>query len=199
MQCEYTDRKDIRTLLKKGDDGSFVYTDRKVSYKYMTGKYTFQEFITLCTKKDWIKDVYRQLDENLRIDEKLRRIRQLFHEDIGTYYLSEEECTVAAKALSRESFEDYCRRIAVTGCTKKEMFRLMVMEEKDARYSFLLKEVETALDVSVILHNADRPELFDLGLAEFKKSFTELDKNSKWLKEEIDIPEEHKERFEKFV
>ena len=37
--------KHIRTLLKKGDDGSFVYTDRKVSYKYMTGKYTFQEFI----------------------------------------------------------------------------------------------------------------------------------------------------------
>ena len=74
----------------------------------------------------------------------------------------------------------------------------MVMEEKDARYSFLLKEVKTALDVSVILHNADRPELFDLGLTEFKKSFTELDKNSKWLKEEIDIPEEHKKRFEKF-
>ena len=190
--------KDIRTLLKKEDDGSFVYTDRKVSYKYMTGNYTFQEFITLCTKKDWIKDVYGQLDENLCIDEKLRRIRQLFHEDIGTYYLSEEDSAVAAKALSRESFEDYCRRIAVTGCTKKEMFRLMVMEEKDARYSFLSKEVKTALDVSVILHNADRPELFDLGLTEFKKSFTELDKNSKWLKEAIDIPEEHKKRFEKF-
>lgn len=190
--------KDIRTLLKKGDDGSFVYTDRKVSYKYMTGKYTFQEFITLCTKKDWIKDVYRQLDENLRIDEKLRRIRQLFHEDIGTYYLSEEECTVAAKALSRESFEDYCRHIAVTGCTKKEMFRLMVMEEKDARYSFLLKEVETALDVSVILHNAGRPELFELGLKKFKASFTNLDTNSKWLKEKIEIPEDYRANFEKF-
>ena len=101
--------KDIRTLLKKEDDGSFVYTDRKVSYKYMTGNYTFQEFITLCTKKDWIKDVYGQLDGNLRIDEKLSRIRQLFHEDIGTYYLSEEDSAVAAKALSRESFEKSSR------------------------------------------------------------------------------------------
>lgn len=190
--------KDIRTLLKKEDDGSFVYTDRKVSYKYMTGKYTFQEFITLCTKKDWIKDVYGQLDENLRIDEKLRRIRQLFHEDVKTYFLCEENSAAAAKALSRESFEDYCRRTAVTGCTKKDMFMLMIMEEKDARYSSLVKEAESALDVSIILHNSGRPELFELGLKKFKASFTNLDTNSKWLKEKIEIPEDYRANFEKF-
>ena len=52
----------------------------------------------------------------------------------------------------------------------------------------------TEQDVRTILRNR-KPELFEMGLDAFKKAFTDLDTDSSWLKEQIEIPKEHQDAF----
>ena len=187
--------KDMRTLLKKNDEVGYLYTKNTMNYRYLNGTYTFQEIITLCKQKDWIRGVYVGLNPDLRVDEKLRRIRQLFHGiDIA---LSCDLYESASAALSEESFEEYCRRRNITDDSKEAMFQLMVLEKKDPRITALADAAKTGFDVMMIIRN-QKPELFKLGLDEFKKEFIHLDTDSKWLLENIEVPEEHMDNFRKF-
>lgn len=42
----------------------------------LSGTYTFQELLAVCVQPEWIRKTYAKLD--MRVDEKLRRIRQIF-------------------------------------------------------------------------------------------------------------------------
>lgn len=67
---------DIRTLLKRGKDGKFIYIEKAGNFLFTEGRdFTFQEISTLYTMPQWIHWVYVRLDESLRRDEKLKRIR----------------------------------------------------------------------------------------------------------------------------
>ena len=185
---------DVRGFTKN-DEVGYLYTKNTMNYRYLNGTYTFQEIITLCKQKDWIRGVYVGLNPDLRVDEKLRRIRQLFHGiDIA---LSCDLYESASAALSEESFEEYCRRRNITDDSKEAMFQLMVLEKKDPRITALADAAKTGFDVMMIIRN-QKPELFKLGLDEFKKEFIHLDTDSKWLLENIEVPEEHMDNFRKF-
>lgn len=188
---------DIRTLLKRGKDGKFIYIDG--NFLFTEGRdFTFQEISTLYTMPQWIHRVYVRLDGSLRRDEKLKRIRQLFHKEIYDHHLTMNDCIAAAAAISKRSFEDYCKQFKFKISAKEEVFRLMVREEADNRLTPIIAEVEEEMDIITILRNLQQPELFDMGLKKFKENFTCIDANSKWLREEIEIPEEYEENFSRF-
>ena len=190
---------DIRTLLKRGKDGKFIYIEKAGNFLFTEGRdFTFQEISTLYTMPQWIHWVYVRLDESLRRDEKLKRIRQLFHKEIYDHHLTMNDCIVAAAAISKRSLEDYCKQFKFKISAKEEVFRLMVREEADNRLTPIIAEVEEEMDIITILRNLQQPELFDMGLKKFKENFTHIDTNSKWLREEIEIPEEYEENFRRF-
>lgn len=188
--------KDIQTLLKKDEKGAFLYSQRNASLKCLKGSYTFQELALLSIQCDWIRNIYSQLNPALRVDEKMRRIRQLLHSSkLKLIYLDAE---ASANALSRESLEDYEKRRNIAGISRSELFKLMVLEETDKRISALVDEAHDSRDIEIILRNKERPELFELGLYGFKKSFVSLDADSRWLSEQMAVPAEHAENFKQF-
>lgn len=171
---------DIRTLLKRGKDGKFIYIEKAGNFLFTEGRdFTFQEISTLYTMPQWIHWVYVRLDESLRRDEKLKRIRQLFHKEIYDHHLTMNDCIVAAAAISKRSLEDYCKQFKFKISAKEEVFRLMVREEADNRLTPIIAEVEEEMDIITILRNLQQPELFDMGLKKFKENFTHIDTNSK--------------------
>ena len=171
---------DIRTLLKRGKDGKFIYIEKAGNFLLTEGRdFTFQEISTLYTMPQWIHWVYLRLDESLRRDEKLKRIRQLFHKEIYDYHLTMDDCIVAAAAISKRSLEDYCKQFKFRISAKEEVFRLMIREEADNRLTPIIAEVEEEMDIVTILRNLQQPELFDMGLKKFKENFTYIDTNSK--------------------
>lgn len=190
---------DIRTLLKRGKDGKFIYIEKAGNFLFTEGRdFTFQEISTLYTMPQWIHWVYVRLDESLRRDEKLKRIRQLFHKEICDHNLTVNDCIFAAAAISKRSLEDYCKQFKFKISAKEEVFRLMVREESDNRLTPIIAEVEEEMDIVTILRNLQQPELFNMGLKKFKENFTYIDTNSKWLREKIAIPAEYEENFSRF-
>lgn len=191
-------KADIETLLKKDKEGKYLYTKNTASFEYLNGTFTFAELTVLSLQPAWIRKIYTHLDSTLKIDEKLRRIRQLFHGNITGNNFSSEACEAASRALSDESFEQYCNRRRIEHESKNDMFHLMVKEKENSEIVRLADSAKTGMDVTIILRNLLKPELFDLGLEKFKLAFTDLDEDSKWLKEQLEIPEKYAESFMDF-
>ena len=184
-------KKDILTLLRKDNEGSWLYTYNTMEFHGLSRTYTFQELLAVCGQPEWIRKTYAKLD--MRVDEKLRRIRQIFR--FGS--LKGRNPAAIATALSKESFEDYCNRRKIVDVSKSEMFLLMELEQADDRVSTVADSAKTGQDVRTILRN-QKPELFEMGLDTFKKAFTDLDTDSSWLKEQIEIHKEHQDAFTSF-
>lgn len=165
-------KKDILTLLKKDNEGSWLYTYNTMEFHGLSGTYTFQELLAVCVQPEWIRKTYAKLD--MRVDEKLRRIRQIFR--FGALKENRDPAAIAA-ALSNESFEDYCTRRGIKDASKSDLFLLMELEQTDERVSSVANSAKTGQDVKTILRNR-KPELFEVGLNAFKKAFTDLDTDS---------------------
>lgn len=185
-------KKDILTLLRKDNEGSWLYTYNTMEFHGLSRTYTFQELLAVCVQPEWIRKTYAGMD--MRVDEKLRRIRQLFR--FGSLKGDRNPAAIAA-ALSNESFEDYCARRGIRDASKSDLFLLMELEQTDERVSSVANTARTGQDVRTILRNR-KPELFEMGLDAFKKAFTDLDTDSSWLKEQIEIPKEHMDAFTSF-
>lgn len=185
-------KKDILTLLKKDKEIGWLYTYNTMDFRGLSGTYTFQELLAVCGQPEWIRKTYAKLD--MRVDEKLRRIRQIFR--FNSLKGNRDPAAIAA-ALSNESFEDYCTRRGIKDASKSDLFLLMELEQTDERVSSVANSAKTGQDVKTILRNR-KPELFEMGLNAFKKAFTDLDTDSSWLKEQIEIPKEHQDAFTSF-
>lgn len=185
-------KQDILTLLKKDNEVGWLYTYNTMDFHGLSGTYTFQELLAVCGQPEWIRKTYAKLD--MRVDEKLRRIRQIFR--FGSLKENRDPAAIAA-ALSNESFEDYCTRRGIKDASKSDLFLLMELEQTDERVSSVANSAKTGQDVKTILRNR-KPELFEVGLNAFKKAFTDLDTDSSWLKEQIEIPKEHQDTFTSF-
>lgn len=157
-------KKDILTLLKKDNEGSWLYTYNTMEFHGLSGTYTFQELLAVCVQPEWIRKTYAKLD--MRVDEKLRRIRQIFR--FGSLKENRDPAAIAA-ALSNESFEDYCTRKGIKDASKSDLFQLMELEQADEKVSSVANAARTEQDVRTILRNR-KPELFEMGLDAFKKS-----------------------------
>lgn len=182
-------KKDILTLLKEDKECRWIYTYNTMDFHGLSGTYTFQELLAVCVQPEWIRKTYAKLD--MRVDEKLRRIRQIFR--FGSLKENRDPAAIAA-ALSNESFEDYCTRKGIKDASKSDLFQLMELEQADEKVSSVANAARTEQDVRTILRNR-KPELFEMGLDAFKKAFTDLDTDSSWLKEQIEIPKEHLDAF----
>lgn len=185
-------KKDILTLLKEDKECRWIYTYNTMDFHGLSGTYTFQELLAVCGQPEWIRKTYAGLD--MRVDEKLRRIRQIFR--FGSLKGNRNPAAIAA-ALSNESFEDYCTRKGIKDASKSDLFQLMELEQADEKVSSVANAARTGQDVRTILRNR-KPELFEMGLDAFKKAFTDLDTDSSWLKEQIEIPKEHLDAFTSF-
>lgn len=185
-------KKDILTLLKKDKEIGCLYTYNTMDFRGLSGTYTFQELLAVCGQPEWIRKTYAKLD--MRVDEKLRRIRQIFR--FNSLKGNRDPAAIAA-ALSNESFEDYCTRRGIKDASKSDLFLLMELEQTDERVSSVANSAKTGQDVKTILRNR-KSELFEMGLNAFKKAFTDLDTDSSWLKEQIEIPKEHQDAFTSF-
>ena len=191
-------KTDIETLLKRDKDEKYLYVRNNADLEYLNGTFTFGELAALTLQPAWIRKIYSSLDSTMKVDEKLRRIRQLFHGGISGNGLSDEACEVVSCALSDESFEQYCKRRQIEHVAKNDMFHLMLKEKEITEIVRLADSAKTGMDVTIILRNLMKPELFALGLEKFKQAFTDLDEDSKWLKEKLEIPEEYAESFMNF-
>lgn len=185
-------KKDILSLLKEDRECRWLYTYNTIDWRGLSGTYTFQELLAVCVQPEWIRKTYAGMD--MRVDEKLRRIRQLFR--FGSLKGDRNPAAIAA-ALSNESFEDYCARRGIRDASKSDLFLLMELEQTDERVSSVANTARTGQDARTILRNR-KPELFEMGLDAFKKAFTDLDTDSSWLKEQIEIPKEHMDAFTSF-
>lgn len=185
-------KKDILTLLKKDKEIGWLYTYNTMDFRGLSGTYTFQELLAVCGQPEWIRKTYAKLD--MRVDEKLRRIRQIFR--FNSLKGNRDPAAIAA-ALSNESFEDYCTRRGIKDASKSDLFLLMELEQTDERVSSVANSAKTGQDVKTILRNR-KSELFEMGLNAFKKAFTDLDTDSSWLKEQVEIPKEHQDAFTSF-
>lgn len=185
-------KKDILTLLKEDKECRWIYTYNTMDFHGLSGTYTFQELLAVCGQPEWIRKTYAGLD--MRVDEKLRRIRQIFR--FGSLKGNRNPAAIAA-ALSNESFEDYCTRKGIKDVSKSDLFQLMELEQADEKVSSVANAARTGQDVRTILRNR-KSELFEMGLDAFKKAFTDLDTDSSWLKEQIEIPKKHLDAFTSF-
>lgn len=185
-------KQDILTLLKKDNEVGWLYTYNTMDFHGLSGTYTFQELLAVCGQPEWIRKTYAKLD--MRVDEKLRRIRQIFR---FNSMKGNRNPIAIAEALSKESFEDYCNRRKIVDVSKSEMFLLMELEQADDRVSTVADSAKTGQDVRTILRNR-KTELFDLGMDAFKKAFTDLDTDSSWLKDQIGVAQEHMDAFTSF-
>lgn len=167
-------KKDILTLLKEDRECRWIYTYNTMDFHGLSGTYTFQELLAVCGQPEWIRKTYAGLD--MRVDEKLRRIRQIFR--FGSLKGNRNPAAIAA-ALSNESFEDYCTHKGIKDASKSDLFQLMELEQADEKVSSVANAARTGQDVRTILRNR-KPELFEMGLDAFKKAFTDLDTDSRW-------------------
>lgn len=154
-------KKDILTLLKEDKECRWIYTYNTMDFHGLSGTYTFQELLAVCGQPEWIRKTYAGLD--MRVDEKLRRIRQIFR--FGSLKGNRNPAAIAA-ALSNESFEDYCTRKGIKDASKSDLFQLMELEQADEKVSSVANAARTEQDVRTILRNR-KPELFEMGLDAF--------------------------------
>ncbi len=80
----------------------------------------------------------------MRVDEKLRRIRQIFR--FGSLKGNRNPAAIAA-ALSNESFEDYCTHKGIKDASKSDLFQLMELEQADEKVSSVANAARTGQDV----------------------------------------------------
>lgn len=135
-------KKDILTLLKKDKEIGWLYTYNTMDFRGLSGTYTFQELLAVCGQPEWIRKTYAKLD--MRVDEKLRRIRQIFR--FNSLKGNRDPAAIAA-ALSNESFEDYCTRRGIKDASKSDLFLLMELEQTDERVSSVANSAKTGQDV----------------------------------------------------
>ena len=99
--------KDLQKLQKY----KYLYTTNNIDLSlFYNHTYTFPEFLSISLKNRKLIEIYNSLDPSMRVDEKLRRIRQLFHESIRMDNFPEDLISAVAKTLSKEPLSDYINR-----------------------------------------------------------------------------------------
>lgn len=176
-------KKDLEALTK----------DDYISLKLLEdhGPFTFQEIWTVGRQKYQVRSVYVCLDPVLGVDEKLKRIRQLFHGSIEWDRFSELDLPKIAKVLSRESIVSYRDRHAFSCESLQDWLCLILAEEKKPVVSQRIAEISSPLDVKILLNHLNCPELLEQGLAAFKAQFIYQDTDSQWLMEMLQMSTDH--------
>lgn len=181
----------LNTLNKK--DLEVLTKDDYISLELLKdhGPFTFQEIWTLGRQKYPVRSVYVCLDPALGVDEKLKRIRQLFHGSIEWDRFSELDLPRIARALSRESIVSYRDRHSFTCESLQDWLCLMLAEEKNSVVSQRITEIQSPLDAKILLNHLNCLELLEQGLAAFKAQFIYQDKDSQWLMEMLQMSTDH--------
>lgn len=194
--------KDLQKLQKfDKDKEKYLYTTNNIDLSYFySNTYTFPEFLSISLKNRKLIEIYNLLKPSMRIDEKLRRIRQLFHESIRMDSFPQDLISSAAIALSKEPLSDYINRHSdlKKAASISDFFYLESIESYDSELKVVIDEITDSIDILVVVNNYNNPKLKELGLTEFKNAYVSLDEDSAWLKGELTIPEEYQKSFLEF-
>ena len=186
--------KDLRTLQKRNKSDNFIYTSYMIQLSnFGNDYYTFPEFFTLALKGEKIISFYDHFDPAMRVDEKLRRIRQLCHESISMDDFPHELIKPAAEALSKETLADFAQRHRYL--KEADLFDFLYLESIEA-YDPEMKliieySVTNKVDILTVIKNYNNPKLKEVGLKKFQDEILNFDEDSKWLYEILEIPEEY--------
>lgn len=194
--------KDLQKLQKYDEDKEkYLYTTNNIDLSlFYNHTYTFPEFLSISLKNRKLIEIYNSLDPSMRVDEKLRRIRQLFHESIRMDNFPEDLISAAAKTLSKEPLSDYINRHSYLKETASisDFLYLESIESYNPGLKEVINEITGRIDILAVVNNYNNPKLKELGLKDFKNAYVSLDEDSAWLKEELPIPEEHQKSFLEF-
>ena len=194
--------KDLQKLQKfDKDKEKYLYTTNNIDLSYFySNTYTFPEFLTISLKNRKLIEIYNLLEPSMRIDEKLRRIRQLFHESIRMDGFPEDLISSAAKALSKETLSDYINRHSYLkeSASTSDFLCLESIEAYNSGLKGVIDEITGKIDILAVVNNYNNPKLKELGLEEFKNAYVSLNEDSAWLKEELTVPEEYQKSFLEF-
>lgn len=194
--------KDLQKLQKfDKDKEKYLYTTNNIDLSYFySNTYTFPEFLSISLKNRKLIEIYNLLEPSMRIDEKLRRIRQLFHESIHMDGFPEDLISAAAIALSKEPLSDYINRHSSLKkvASISDFLYLESIESYDPGLKGVIDEITGRIDILAAVNNYNKPELKELGLEDFKNAYVSLNEDSAWLKEELTIPEEYQKSFLEF-
>lgn len=194
--------KDLQKLQKfDKDKEKYLYTTNNIDLSYFySNTYTFPEFLSISLKNRKLIEIYNLLEPSMRIDEKLRRIRQLFHESIHMDGFPEDLISAAAIALSKEPLSDYINRHSSLKkvASISDFLYLESIESYDLGLKGVIDEITGRIDILAAVNNYNKPELKELGLEDFKNAYVSLNEDSAWLKEELTIPEEYQKSFLEF-
>lgn len=189
--------KDLQKLQKY----KYLYTTNNIDLSlFYNHTYTFPEFLSISLKNRKLIEIYNSLDPSMRVDEKLRRIRQLFHESIRMDNFPEDLISAVAKTLSKEPLSDYINRHSYLKETASisDFLYLESIESYNPGLKEVINEITGRIDILAVVNNYNNPKLKELGLKDFKNAYVSLDEDSAWLKEELPIPEEHQKSFLEF-
>lgn len=189
--------KDLQKLQKE----KYLYTTNNIDLSlFYNHTYTFPEFLSISLKNRKLIEIYNSLDPSMRVDEKLRRIRQLFHESIRMDNFPEDLISAVAKTLSKEPLSDYINRHSYLKETASisDFLYLESIESYNPGLKEVINEITGRIDILAVVNNYNNPKLKELGLKDFKNAYVSLDEDSAWLKEELPIPEEHQKSFLEF-
>lgn len=189
--------KDLQKLQKY----KYLYTTNNIDLSlFYNHTYTFPEFLSISLKNRKLIEIYNSLDPSMRVDEKLRRIRQLFHESIRMDNFPENLISAVAKTLSKEPLSDYINRHSYLKETASisDFLYLESIEYYNPGLKEIINEITGRIDILAVVNNYNNPKLKELGLKDFKNAYVSLDEDSAWLKEELPIPEEHQKSFLEF-
>lgn len=194
--------KDLQKLQKYDEDKEkYLYTTNNIDLSlFYNHTYTFPEFLSISLKNRKLIEIYNSLDPSMRVDEKLRRIRQLFHESIRMDNFPEDLISAVAKTLSKEPLSDYINRHSYLKETASisDFLYLESIESYNPGLKEVINEITGRIDILAVVNNYNNPKLKELGLKDFKNAYVSLDEDSAWLKEELPIPEEHQKSFLEF-
>lgn len=194
--------KDLQKLQKYDEDKEkYLYTTNNIDLSlFYNHTYTFPEFLSISPKNRKLIEIYNSLDPSMRVDEKLRRIRQLFHESIRMDNFPEDLISAVAKTLSKEPLSDYINRHSYLKETASisDFLYLESIESYNPGLKEVINEITGRIDILAVVNNYNNPKLKELGLKDFKNAYVSLDEDSAWLKEELPIPEEHQKSFLEF-
>ena len=194
--------KDLQKLQKYDEDKEkYLYTTNNIDLSlFYNHTYTFPEFLSISLKNRKLIEIYNSLDPSMRVDEKLRRIRQLFHESIRMDNFPEDLISAVAKTLSKEPLSDYINRHSYLKETASisDFLYLESIESYNPGLKEVINEITGRIDILAVVNNYNNPILKELGLKDFKNAYVSLDEDSAWLKEELPIPEEHQKSFLEF-
>lgn len=194
--------KDLKKLQKYDEDKEkYLYTINNIDLScFYNHTYTFPEFLSISLKNRKLIKIYNSLNPSMRVDEKLRRIRQLFHESIRMDSFPQDLISSAAKALSKEPLSDYINRHSYLkeSASASDFLCLESIETYNPGLKGVIDEITGKIDILAVVNNYNNPKLKELGLKNFKNAYVSLNEDSTWLKEELTIPEEHQKSFLEF-